>query len=76
MKDRKNKNPSPSGVILFAKNSGETSFSSLWSIKNALSTEKVGHTGTLDSFADGLLVVLSGAMTHLVSHVTGFTKGN
>jgi tRNA pseudouridine55 synthase len=74
MKDRKNKNPSPSGVILFAKNSGETSFSSLWSIKNALSTEKVGHTGTLDSFADGLLVVLSGAMTHLVSHVTGFTK--
>lgn len=64
----------PSGVMLYAKSSGPTSFSSLWSIKHALGTEKVGHTGTLDSFADGLLVVLSGHLTHLVPHVTGFTK--
>ncbi|MBQ0039172.1 MAG: tRNA pseudouridine(55) synthase TruB [Treponema sp.] len=64
----------PTGVMLFAKSSGLTSFSSLWSIKHALGTEKVGHTGTLDSFADGLLVVLSGNLTHLVPHVTGFTK--
>ncbi len=34
----------------------------------------MGHTGTLDSFAEGLLVVLTGSMTHLVSHVTAFTK--
>lgn len=64
----------PSGIMLYAKSSGLTSFSSLWSIKHALGTEKVGHTGTLDSFADGLLVVLSGNLTHLVPHVTGFTK--
>ncbi|MCQ2241076.1 tRNA pseudouridine(55) synthase TruB [Treponema sp.] len=64
----------PSGIMLYAKSSGLTSFSSLWSIKHALGTEKVGHTGTLDSFADGLLVVLSGHLTHLVPHVTGFTK--
>ena len=64
----------PSGIMLYAKSSGLTSFSSLWSIKHALCTEKVGHTGTLDSFADGLLVVLSGNLTHLVPHVTGFTK--
>lgn len=63
-----------SGVLLFAKQAGITSFSSLWSIKHALGTDKVGHTGTLDSFADGLLVVLSGSLTHLVPHITGFRK--
>ncbi len=72
---KKNKNPeNPSGVILYAKRSGITSFSSLWSIKKALFTDKVGHTGTLDSFAEGLLVVLTGSLTHLVSHVTSFKK--
>ena len=64
----------PSGVMLYAKLSGPTSFSSLWSIKHALGTDKVGHTGTLDSFADGLLVVLSGSLTHIVPHITGFRK--
>ncbi len=72
---KKTKNKvNPSGVLLYAKKSGLTSFSSLWSIKHALNTEKVGHTGTLDSFADGLLVVLSGNLTHLVPHITGFSK--
>lgn len=63
-----------SGVMLYAKIPGITSFSSLWSMKHALKTEKVGHTGTLDSFAEGLLVVLSGNLTHLVPHITSFTK--
>ncbi len=72
---KKRKNPdNPSGIILYAKRSGITSFSSLWSVKKALETDKVGHTGTLDSFAEGLLVVLSGHLTHLVSHVTAFRK--
>lgn len=69
----KNKNI-VSGAVLLAKQSGRTSFSSLWDIKHSLDTEKVGHTGTLDSFADGLLVVLSGNLTHLVPHITGFSK--
>ncbi len=64
----------PCGIIPFAKSSGPTSFGALWTIKHALNTNKVGHTGTLDSFADGLLVVLSGHLTHLVPHITGFTK--
>lgn len=72
---KKKKNPeNPSGVILYAKRSGITSFSSLWSVKKAIDCDKVGHTGTLDSFAEGLLVVLSGSLTHLVSHVTSFRK--
>lgn len=62
------------GIVLFAKQSGKTSFSSLFTIKRALCTKKVGHTGTLDSFADGLLVVLSDSLTRLVSHITDFDK--
>lgn len=63
-----------SGLLLLSKKPSLTSFSSLWSVKRALGTEKVGHTGTLDSFAEGLLVVLSGHLTHLVPHITAFTK--
>ena len=39
------------------------SFASLGCIKKALRTKKVGHTGTLDSFTKGLLVVLIGSLT-------------
>ena len=70
----KQKKNDASGIVLLAKKSGSTSFSSLFDIKHALGTDKVGHTGTLDSFADGLLVILSGSLTHLVPHITGFSK--
>lgn len=60
--------------MLFAKEAGPTSFSSLGVIKKALSTGKVGHTGTLDSFAEGLLVVLVGKMTRLVPYITATEK--
>ncbi len=63
-----------SGIMLFAKESGPTSFSSLGIIKKALGTGKVGHTGTLDSFAEGLLVVLVGKMTRLVPYITATNK--
>ena len=61
-------------IIPFAKPSGVTSFTSLWQVKYALGTKKVGHTGTLDSFADGLLVLLSGKLTKLVPYITDFDK--
>ena len=63
-----------SGIVLLEKKAGKTSFSSLSVVKRALSTSKVGHTGTLDSFASGLLVVLVGKLTHLVPHITNFSK--
>ena len=65
---------SKSGILLLAKQKGCTSFSSLSAVKKSLETSKVGHTGTLDSFADGLLVVLTGGMTRLVPHITSFDK--
>ena len=69
-----NQTEGESGIILLAKKHGKTSFSSLSSVKHALGTGKVGHTGTLDSFADGLLVVFSGRLTRLVPHITDFDK--
>jgi tRNA pseudouridine55 synthase len=48
------------GILLLNKSPGHTSFESLNFLKKALSTGKVGHTGTLDKFASGLLVVLAG----------------
>ena len=64
----------PQFIIPFAKLAGITSFTSLWQVKHALDTKKVGHTGTLDSFADGLLVLLSGKLTKLVPYITDFDK--
>ena len=65
---------SSDGIILLAKQSGQTSFSSLWQVKDALGTKKVGHAGTLDTFADGLLVLLAGRMTRLVPYISECDK--
>jgi len=54
------------GYLLLHKNKGLTSFDSLHQVKRALKTGKVGHTGTLDKFAEGLLVLLAGKYTSLV----------
>ena len=48
------------GLLLLNKKSGLTSFDSLKVVKKAFGTGKAGHTGTLDKFATGLLLVLVG----------------
>lgn len=53
------------GFLLLNKKSGESSFESLGDVKKAFGTGKVGHTGTLDKFASGLLVVLIGKAVKL-----------
>jgi len=58
------------GLLLLNKNPGQTSFESLNFIKKTLSTGKVGHTGTLDKFASGLLLVLVGKVLKLNSLFT------
>jgi len=62
------------GCLLLNKNPGTTSFDSLRPIKKALGTGKVCHTGTLDTFADGLLVVLTGQAVKLSAWFTGCDK--
>ena len=64
----------PDALLLLNKISGITSFRALAPVKRALASGKVGHTGTLDKFADGLLVVLVGRALKLSSFFTGCNK--
>jgi tRNA pseudouridine55 synthase len=54
------------GLLLLDKKPGLTSFDSLAAVKKAFNTGKVGHTGTLDKFASGLLLVLVGKGLKLI----------
>jgi len=60
-------NASSHGLLLLNKKTGVTSFDSLRGIKKAFATGKAGHTGTLDKFASGLLLVLVGRGVKLAS---------
>jgi tRNA pseudouridine55 synthase len=62
------------GCLLLNKNPGQTSFESLFPVKKAFATGKVCHTGTLDKFARGLLVVLAGPAVKLASWFSGCDK--
>lgn len=48
------------GVVLVDKPPGRTSFSVVRSVRKIFRVKKVGHAGTLDPFASGLLVVCIG----------------
>ncbi|MDR1106069.1 MAG: tRNA pseudouridine(55) synthase TruB [Treponema sp.] len=53
------------GLLLFDKRPGITSFAALGEVKRSLLTKKAGHTGTLDKFAGGLLLILAGRAVKL-----------
>lgn len=55
------------GLILLNKPEGITSFSAVAAVKRAASEKRVGHTGTLDPMATGVLPVLLGRATALSS---------
>ncbi len=56
---------SPSGILLADKPAGLTSHDVVARARRALGERRVGHTGTLDPFATGLLIVLVGRATRL-----------
>jgi len=62
------------GVLLVDKPSGVTSHDVVAVARRALATKRVGHTGTLDPFATGLLVLLVGRGTRLAQYVSGEPK--
>jgi tRNA pseudouridine55 synthase len=70
----KGRDAAPSGLILLHKQPGITSFDALRDIKRALNTGKAGHTGTLDKFAEGLLLVLTGRALKLSQWFTHCDK--
>lgn len=53
------------GIILIDKPAGITSASVVYRIKRRFSFSKVGHAGTLDPFATGLMVITVGKATRL-----------
>ena len=64
----------PSGLLLVDKPAGITSHDAVSVARRALKTRRVGHAGTLDPFATGLLVILFGRGTRLISYVPGEPK--
>jgi tRNA pseudouridine55 synthase len=62
------------GYVLIDKPSGPTSHDVVAAVRRTLHLRRVGHTGTLDPFATGLLVVLTGRATRLSRFLVGLTK--
>ena len=64
----------PSGFVLLDKNPGDTSFKALFPLKRVFSTKRVGHAGTLDLRASGLIVAAIGRATRLLPFVEAKDK--
>ena len=62
------------GILLIDKNKGETSFDVVRKVKGVLPGIKIGHAGTLDPFATGLLIILLGQGTKLSSFLMAGEK--
>ncbi|XP_015066054.1 uncharacterized protein LOC107011179 [Solanum pennellii] len=67
---------SPGGtVVLVNKPKGWTSFTVCGKLRRLTKVKKVGHAGTLDPMATGLLIVCVGKSTKIVDSYQGMTKG-
>lgn len=62
--------PSPSGMLVIDKPSGPTSHDVVSRVRRALGTRTVGHAGTLDPMASGVLLVMIGECTKLSRYLT------
>jgi len=66
--------PAPSGLLLVDKPHGITSHDAVSQVRRALGVRKVGHAGTLDPMATGLLVMGVGRGTRLLRFLGEFPK--
>jgi len=62
------------GLLLVDKPRGPTSFDVVAQVRRRLGERKVGHAGTLDPLATGLLPILVGEGTKLVGHLQNLDK--
>ena len=60
----------PDGILLVDKPAGMTSHDVVWRVRKLFGTKKVGHTGTLDPMATGVLVVLLGRAAKACEYVS------
>ena len=63
----------PAGLVLVDKPAGISSFAAISRLRTPYG-KKLGHAGTLDPFATGLLLVLTGRATRLASYLVGADK--
>ena len=63
-----------SGLLYVDKPVGITSHDVVSIVRRAARTKRVGHAGTLDPFATGLLVLAVNAATRLLPYVVGEPK--
>jgi tRNA pseudouridine55 synthase len=61
-------------VILIDKPKGWSSFKAVRKIRSAVNVKKVGHAGTLDPMATGLLIICTGKKTKSISEYQGMYK--
>ena len=66
--------PAQGGILLIDKAGDWTSHDVVAKSRRALGTRKVGHAGTLDPMATGLLVLGAGPATRLLTHLVGLDK--
>lgn len=62
------------GVIVVDKAKGNTSFDEIRKIRKEYNIKKVGHTGTLDPMATGVLTILVGEATKLSDYLMNHNK--
>ena len=64
----------PEGVLPVDKPEGPTSHDVVARARRALGERRIGHTGTLDPFASGLLLLCIGRATRIAEYLTGMPK--
>ena len=64
----------PEGLLLVDKPPGITSHDVVDRVRRVLGTRKVGHAGTLDPMATGLMLIGVGRATRLMRYLTGLDK--
>jgi tRNA pseudouridine55 synthase len=62
------------GVLVIDKPAGLTSHDVVARVRRILGERRIGHTGTLDPFATGVLVILVGRATRLAQFLSGAEK--
>jgi tRNA pseudouridine55 synthase len=61
-------------IILLDKAVRKSSFDLVYKVRKATGVQKVGHAGTLDPIATGLVVVCTGRKTKVISHIQELAK--
>src|SRR4051812_14936676 len=72
--EREGRRAAVDGLVVVDKPSGWTSHDVVGKVRGLAGTRKVGHAGTLDPMATGVLICGVGRATRLLGYLTGHDK--